>query len=187
MISLDGQAFCKCSSGLTSIWQMTIPMAQPLATWSSGWTGLLQMIIRMDWAFVNDHQDGVVSSKRSSGWTGLLQIIFRIDMPLANDHPDGPAFCKWSSFSFSKYFPPLPLLSIFSPTKDMFSVSKITPHFSFPVLFSSEKVCFPSPNIFFLFHLRYIFPQQKRIPSLNIILLFLFCSSSPPETQNSKF
>ena len=138
------------------------------------------MIIWNDRPLTNDYPNEPTSHNWSSGTTRLLQMIIWINQPLANDHPDGPAFCKWSSFSFSKYFPPLPLLSIFSPTKDMFSVSKITPHFSFPVLFSSEKVCFPSPNIFFLFHLRYIFPQQKRIPSpsLNIILPFLLCSSS---------
>ena len=77
-----------------------------------------------------------------SGSVGLLQMIIRINQPLANDHLDGPASCKWSSFSFSvilllhknissfsKYFPPFPLLFIFSTAKNIFSVSKCIPHF----------------------------------------------------------
>ena len=36
--------------------------------WSSGWTSLLQMIIRMDLPLANDHPDGPASCKWSSGW-----------------------------------------------------------------------------------------------------------------------
>ena len=43
--------------------------------WSTGWTGLLQMIIRMDRPLANDHLDGPTSCKLSSGWTGLLPVI----------------------------------------------------------------------------------------------------------------
>ena len=41
---------------------------------SSGWIGLLQMIIRMDRPLANDHPEG---------------------RPLANDHREGPASCKY--------------------------------------------------------------------------------------------
>ena len=41
--------------------------------WSSGWTGLLQMIIQMDRLLSNDNLDGPASCKWSSGCSGLLQ------------------------------------------------------------------------------------------------------------------
>ena len=46
--------------------------------WSSGWTGLLQTIIRMDQPLANDHPDGPASCKWLSGWTSLLQMVIRI-------------------------------------------------------------------------------------------------------------
>ena len=88
--------------------------------WSSGWTGLLQMIIWIGRPLANNHPDGpasckwsselagllqmiiqieraAASCKWSSGWTGLMQLIIRMDHSLANDLPDGQASCKWSS------------------------------------------------------------------------------------------
>ena len=92
-------------------------------------------------------------------------MIIRMDRPFANDHPDGLASCKCSSNSFSvilllrkKHIFLLQIFSSFSysmnllPCNNIFPVSKFIPKFSFPVLFSSEKVYFPSPNIIYLFH-----------------------------------
>ena len=73
--------------------------------WSSGWTGLLQIIIGMDRPLANDHSDWPAFCKWSYAWISLLQMIDRIEWPLANDHPDG---------SFSKYHPRFPSLFIFS-------------------------------------------------------------------------
>ena len=56
--------------------------------WSSWWTGLLQMIIQMDWPLENDHPDRPASCKWSSGLISLLQMIDRIEWSLANYHLD---------------------------------------------------------------------------------------------------
>ena len=62
--------------------------------WSSGWTGLLQMIILMDRPSATDHLDGPASCKWSSWWTSLLRMIILMGWPLGNDHPDQPSSCK---------------------------------------------------------------------------------------------
>ena len=77
----------------------TYAALQPLTNdhqWSYGGTGLLQIIIRMDWSFGNDHQEGLVSCNWSSWGSGLLQMIIWRDRPFANDLPDDLASCKWS-------------------------------------------------------------------------------------------
>ena len=73
--------------------------------WSSGWTDLLQMIIRMDWPLAsyhpygpplaNDYPEGLASCKWSYGGCSHLQMITRKIRPLANDHLEGQAICKW--------------------------------------------------------------------------------------------
>ena len=73
------------------------PDGQASYKWSSGWTGLLQMIIRKDWPLANGYSDGPASCKWSSGWTGFLQMIILRGQPLSNDSLDGPASRKWSS------------------------------------------------------------------------------------------
>ena len=65
--------------------------------WSSKPTGLLQMIIQINWFLVNDHPKGPASCKWSCSWTCLLQMITRINRSFTNDHPEGPAPFKWSS------------------------------------------------------------------------------------------
>ena len=124
-------------------------------------------------------------------------MIIWMDGPLAND-PPFPSLLFFSFakkhifllqiFSSSKYCPPFPLLLIFSPAKSIFLSPNIflTLHSWFCLtlknIFSSSKFnpCFPSFPTFY-------FSSKKRIPFLNIILLFLHCSSFPPKTPNSKF
>ena len=159
--------------------------------WPSRSTGLLQIIIWIDRPLANDHQDRLASCTWSFGSTGTertqpcwkfvmvgislqAQMIIQMDRPFANDHSDGLASCKCSSYSLSiilllrkKHIFLPQIFSSFSstmnllPCNNIFPVSKFIPKFSFPVLFSSEKVYFPSPNIISLFHLRIISPQQK--------------------------
>ena len=141
------------------------------------------MIIWMEQPFANDHQDESPSCNWSSGGTRLLQMIIQI-----NDLPfPAPLFsCSANKiFFFTKYFPSFPLLMIFSSTKSIIFVS-IYVYFWLPylVFFASEKIYFPSQNIMFPSNLRFIPPQQKRIPSLNFLLLFLLCSHSHPKAQN---
>ena len=57
--------------------------------WSSGWIGLLQMIIWIDRPLANDHPEQLASCKWSYGLISLLQMIDRIEWSLANDHLDG--------------------------------------------------------------------------------------------------
>ena len=67
---------------------MDRPLANDHLNWqascelSSGWTGLLQMIIRMAPPLANDHPDGPASCKLLSGGTSLLQMIIRINQIL---------------------------------------------------------------------------------------------------------
>ena len=65
--------------------------------WSSGGSGLLQMIIRRTQPLANDHLEDPTTCKWSSGGSGLLQMIIQRIRPLANDHREDPASCKWSS------------------------------------------------------------------------------------------
>ena len=143
---------------------MIIVMDQHLANYHPGWISILQMIISLGRPLANDYPDPPASCKWSFGWTGLLQMIIQIGRPLANDHPDRPAFCKWSSFSFSANLLQIPLSSAVNllHCNNIFLVSKYISSFSFPLLLSSEKVYFSSPNIISLFHLRIISPQQKK-------------------------
>ena len=161
--------------------------------WSSERNNLLQIIIRTDLPLTNDDSDRPASCKWSFGSFGCLQMIFWNIPPLANDHLDGQASCKWSSrwtFSFSvalllsKNIFLLQIFSSFSSAVNLFPWKKL---FSVPnkfLIFLSQfcsplkKRHLPSLNIIFLFHLRFISPQQKRISSLDIIL-FLLCSSFP--------
>ena len=83
----DGPASCKFSSGKTGLLQLIIQRIRPLANdhpatskWSSGGSGLLQMIIWRDWPLASYHPYGP---------------------PLANDYPEGLASCKWSYGGYS--------------------------------------------------------------------------------------
>ena len=94
---------------------------QASCKWSSGWTGLLEMITWMDEPLANDHLEGPASCKWSFRWNGPLQIIFRMDQPVANGRSDGLVSCKWSigSSGFSSIF--LFILQQISPTNIIFS------------------------------------------------------------------
>ena len=50
--------------------------------WSSGWTGLFQIITSRDQPLANDHPDELASCKWLSGGTSLLQMIIRINQIL---------------------------------------------------------------------------------------------------------
>ena len=66
--------------------------------WSSGGSGLLQMIIQRIPPLTNDYPEDPASCKWSSGGSGLLQIIIQRFRQLANDHPEDLASYKWSSW-----------------------------------------------------------------------------------------
>ena len=53
---------------------MIIRINQASCKWSSGWTGLLQMIIRMDRPLANDHPDGPASCN----WSEIIQKRFAL-------------------------------------------------------------------------------------------------------------
>ena len=151
----------------------------------------------------NDHLDQPASCKWFSGSTCLLQMIIRMAQPLANDHLEGLGSCKWLSGSsgllqmillFLLCCSSPPQKNISSSTVNLLLRKKhilrlqIYSSFSFPGLlhlwnniFSISKFNLPFPSPF------YSSSAKKRIPSLNTILFFLLCSSSPPKTQNSKF
>ena len=103
VIEMDGSIMIFGQNGFLGLNFFTFPGegGQQYVTmgimWSSGWAGLLQMIIRMGRPFANDHPDGPAFCKWSSGGASLLQMIIWMGWPFANDHPDWPAFCKWLS------------------------------------------------------------------------------------------
>ena len=61
--------------------------------WSSGGSSLLQMIIWRGWPLANDHPEGLASCKWLYGGGGLLKMIIWRGRPLANDicHPCYPS------------------------------------------------------------------------------------------------
>ena len=90
---LDGPAYCKWSSGWIGLLKMIIRMDRPL-----------QMIIRMDRPLANDHPDGLASCKWSSGWTSLLQMIIQMDWPLTNDQNPNKRFPLFTCSSFGIFW-----------------------------------------------------------------------------------
>ena len=65
--------------------------------WSSGGSGLLQMIIQQIQPLANDHMEVQATCKWSSGGSDHLQMIIQRIRPLANDHPEHLASGMWSS------------------------------------------------------------------------------------------
>ena len=65
--------------------------------WSSGGSGLLQLIIQRIQLLANDHPEDPATCKWSSGASGHLQMIIQRIWPLANDHLEDSASCKWSA------------------------------------------------------------------------------------------
>ena len=92
------------------------------------------------------------------------------------------------NFSFSKYFPPSVLCWSSSLQKYIFLLFLYFPPFPSLFSFPLPKICFPSPNIYLLFLLRYSSPTEKDISSNNQIVSFskYFLSSPCPVFFSSK-
>ena len=121
----------------------------------------LEMIIRRDQPFENDHLEGPVPCKWLSRGAGLLQMIIWRGRPFANDHlekPASPTPCNTFQRIYNTF---LQIFSYFSILVfrllriNIFSISK---YFHFLLSFSSPL----SPNIFLFFLLRFSFSLQKK-------------------------
>ena len=134
--------------------------------WSSGQTSLFQMTIWMDQPLANNRPDQPASYKWSSGWTGFLQIIMWMD------HQDRPAPCEWLSRWTGL------LQMIIQPLTNDHPERLASCKWSFwwiSLLQMMDRIEWPLAN------------DHSDGSFSKIILLFLLCSSFPPQTQKSKF
>ena len=169
--------------------------------WSSRWTGLLKMIIQMNWPLTNDHLDGPpLANDHPNGPTSKnkqpainnnklqMQILIWIDWPIANDHPDEPASCAWSSrwtgllkmiiwmdrpFANDHRDGPAPckLLSAWTSRLQMILIFAI--YFLLPPknIFSRSKYSHPFPSLFKFSSAKYILIQILSFFSFSANLL----------------
>ena len=111
----DGPTSCKWSSGWTGLLQVIIPIDR-----------LLQMIIQRVWPLANDHMEDTATCKWSLGRSTLLQMIIWKDRPFANDHREDPPSWNWSSRGSG---PPLSDMLFWLDRDSFFFLFEINPEF----------------------------------------------------------